>query len=175
MALAEIGASTLFLVITITFYYYLKIKFNSTNSFIITLSLLVPLMSHFWHLVFDEAIIGSYCDIDKDKMFEWTKCIEEAGWYNVYLNSYEITVPVEILILNSIGMGLFLKLANEDDQEQMKKTNYSIITVLLLVGILISLALPILTTTQLEDLKMTYNISGMGIHALATFFLLITA
>lgn len=175
MALAEIGTSVLFIIVTIIFYYYLKIKFNATNSFIITLSLLVPLMSHFWHLAFDEAIIGSYCAIDKEKMFEWTKCIEEAGWYNVILNSYEITVPVEILILNSLGMWLFLKLANKEDQEEVKKTNYSIITVLLLIGILLSLALPIITTAQLEDVKMAYNISGMGIHAFATFLLLITA
>lgn len=166
----EIVVSIFLLAFTVSTYYYLRLSFSFYSSVVALISVTVPAMSHFWHLTFGEAYIASYCNIDENKVFGWIDCVDEAGFYNTYFNSYELTVPVEVTVLNVLGIELFLRLFNSANSSRVKD-HYMWLVFLLLVGLLIGLPLPFFTYAQLKSYTLTYNVCGLVIHAVSTFFL----
>ena len=66
--------------------------------FIYIIALDVPPMSHLWHLLYGEDRIN--CPERKNGVFGWTPCFV-FDW-NTLVNTYEITLALEFLILSAL-------------------------------------------------------------------------
>ena len=90
------------LLLGIGFYFYWK-KFPLVTAIVFAVTLIVPPMSHLWHIIWSEGYAYQLCDSDADSIFSWTSCAG-VDFYEVYLNSYEIAVFLEIVILRGVAV-----------------------------------------------------------------------
>ena len=64
-------------------------------------SMLTSPMSHLWHILYgeDRIVCG---EANVDEVFGWTSCFEFT--WNYLVNTYEITLPIENIILTGIAV-----------------------------------------------------------------------
>ena len=71
---------------------YRQQTWSRAFKFAYTVTLVVPPMSHLWHILYGEDRIT--CDgVNRDAAFGWTPCFEFT-WNNI-VNTYEITLTIE--------------------------------------------------------------------------------
>ena len=165
MVALTILTSIALLGVTIALMLYLQRKFNSWYlSLMLLLAFFVPFLSHCWHAIAGEALIAEECEVDGRKVLAWTECISSSDFYTVAFNSYELTVSIENIVLYSIGIYLAAR------ETFFYSVQYWII-LLLVSGILSSIALIFLPYEQMKWYTMVYNY--YNISMLVVSFLII--
>ena len=74
----------------------LSMVFDLRYTLVYAVGILVPFLSHLWHIFYGEDIVGNYCDE------EWVHCIDDAGMYVFLLDSYEFTVVLEVWVCHAL-------------------------------------------------------------------------
>jgi hypothetical protein len=116
-----------------------------------TVTLVVPPMSHLWHILYGEDRIT--CEkVNRDAAFGWTPCFE-FNWNNI-VNTYEITLTIENIFFAALTyyvlFGLFY------NRWLRNILVFALNTALLVLALILLFASP----AFLDDYKDTYNWSG---------------
>ena len=119
-----------------------------------TVTLVVPPMSHLWHILYGEDRIT--CDgVNRDTAFGWTPCFE-FNWNNI-VNTYEITLTIENIFFAALTyyvlFGLFYK---KGTTAWLNILVFALDTALLVLALILLFASP----AFLDDYEDTYNWSG---------------
>lgn len=151
MATVAILVSLALLGITILLAFYLHGKLKEWwGSILLLLAFFVPFLSHCWHAIAGEAFIAEQCEVDNNAVLGWTDCVSDSDFYTIVFNSYELTVSIENCIL--YGLGIYVTLS----RSFLKPAVY-VLALLLVSGILSSLALIVLPYEQMQWYVVVYN------------------
>ena len=71
-------------------------KFDLKYTLIYLVGLVVPFLSHVWHIIYGEDSVANYCED------EWVHCVDVAGFYVLFFDSYEVTVVLEVWICHGL-------------------------------------------------------------------------
>lgn len=165
MLAVTILISLALLALTITLFLYLQKKIKSwSTTLLLILAFFVPFLSHCWHAVAGEALIAEQCTIEETKVFAWTECLSTTDLYTLAFNSYELTVSIENIILYSLGIYLAAR------ETFFARIQYWII-LLLLSGILSSIALLFLPYAQMKWYTMVYNYYNISMLVVSFFII----
>jgi len=125
-----------------------------------TVTLVVPPMSHLWHIIYGEDRITCK-KVNRDAAFGWTPCFEFNG--NNIVNTYEITLTIENIFFAAftyyILFGLFYK---KGTSAWLNILVFALNTALLVLALILLFASP----AFLDDYEDTYNWSGFIISLL---------
>ena len=155
------------LALGITFYFYWK-RFPLVTAIVFAVTLIVPPMSHLWHIIWGEGYAYRLCDSDANSLFSWTSCAG-VDFYEVYLNSYEVAVFLEIVLLR--GLSIYFS-----EQRRAKTMNYKIRTwwlyFIILQSICIALAtlLTVFPGQILSDYAPIYDIIALLLSLLTLYY-----
>jgi uncharacterized membrane protein len=125
-------------------------------------------MSHLWHIIWGEGYAYQLCDSDADIIFSWTGCAG-VDFYEVYLNSYEVAVFLEIALLR--GIAIYIA-----EKRRLDTMNYQIRTwwlyFIVFQSFCIALAtlLTVFPGTILENYAPIYNVLALLISLFILYF-----
>ena len=154
------------LVLGVAFFFTWK-RYPLCSAIAFSITLYVLPMSHLWHLIWGENLLFELCDADENIMFAWTKCIAE-DFYEVFLNSYEITVFLEVALLR--GYAIYLCV-----QRRSATMNYTLrlawmyLIIMNAICICLSVLLWVLPGSVLRSYVMPYNILALVLSLLIIY------
>lgn len=154
------------LVFGIYVYFYWK-RFPFVEALSFAVCLIVLPMSHLFHIIWGETYAYTLCESNADELFSWTKCIG-VDFYEVFLNSYEITVFIQVALLR----GVLIYLCESKRNQTM---NYSIRTwwlyliVFSSIAIVLAFLLMVLPGNMLQDYAPVYNVLALLVSGLILF------
>lgn len=125
-----------------------------------TVTLVVPPMSHLWHILYGEDRIT--CEkVNRDASFGWTPCFEFT-WNNI-VNTYEITLTIENIFFAALTYYVLFDLFyKKGTSAWLNILVFALNTALLVLALILLFASP----AFLDDYKDTYNWSGFIISLL---------
>lgn len=115
----------------------------------------VPWMSHLWHILYGEDRIGTCDERHETAVFGWTPCF--VSEWNTYVNTYEITLVVEFLVLTSITYAVipaFASIVNASHTAAILA--YTMNTINLVFVIMLFFASPLF----LDGFKNVFTVTG---------------
>ena len=116
-----------------------------------TVTLVVPPMSHLWHILYGEDRIT--CEkANRDAAFGWTPCFE-FNWNNI-VNTYEITLTIENIFFAALTYYVLFDLFYSRWLRNILV--FALNTALLVLALILLFASP----AFLDDYEDTYNWSG---------------
>ena len=126
-----------------------------------TVTLVVPPMSHLWHILYGEDRIT--CDgVNRDAAFGWTPCFEfnwnniEFNWNHI-VNTYEITLTIENIFFAALTYYVLFDLFyKKGTTAWLNILVFALNTALLVLALILLFASP----AFLDDYEDTYNWSG---------------
>tara|TARA_B110000008_G_scaffold234763_1_gene239263 strand:- start:10826 stop:11422 length:597 start_codon:yes stop_codon:yes gene_type:complete len=154
------------LIFGICVYFYWK-RFPLVEALLFAVCLVTLPMSHLFHIIWGETYAYTLCESNADEIFSWTKCIG-VDFYEVFLNSYEITVFIQVALLR----GVFIYLCEKQRNQTM---NYSLRTwwlyliVFSSIAIVLSFLLMVLPGNMLQDYAPIYNVLALLVSGLIIF------
>ena len=154
------------LIFGICVYFYWK-RFPFVEALSFAVCLIVLPMSHLFHIIWGETYAYTLCESNADELFSWTKCIG-VDFYEVFLNSYEITVFIQVALLR----GVLIYLCESKRNQTM---NYSIRTwwlyliVFSSIAIVLAFLLMVLPGNMLQDYAPVYNVLALLVSGLILF------
>ena len=154
------------LVLGIAFFFTWK-RYPLCSAIAFSVTLYVLPMSHVWHLIWGENLLFELCDADETVMFAWTKCIGK-DFYEVFLNSYEITVFIEVALLR--GYAIYLCVQRRSATMNYKlRLAWMYLIVLNAICICLSILLWLLPGSVLRSYVMPYNILALVLSLLIIY------
>ena len=154
------------LILGVAFYMTWK-RYRLLLALAFSVTLYVLPMSHLWHLIWGENLLFELCDADEDAMFAWTDCIAE-DFYEVFLNSYEITVFLEVALLRGYAIYLGLQQRNAT-MNYKKRLAWLYFLVLNVICICLSVLLWVLPGSVLRSYVMPYNVLALVVGLLILY------
>ena len=135
---------------------YRQQTWSRAFKFAYTVTLVVPPMSHLWHILYGEDRIT--CDgVNRDAAFGWTPCFEFT-WNNI-VNTYEITLTIENIFFAALTYYVLFDLFKRWLRNILV---FALNTALLVLALILLFASP----AFLDDYEDTYNWSGFIISLL---------
>ena len=160
MIVIPILISIALLGVVVTCYYYVFKRTKKWGlSLWVILAFLIPFMSHIWHLVDGEELIGEQCDIDETVTLGWTECMSTTDFYTAFLDSYELTVSIETIVLYTVGVVIMFTeplFQKEVNSSTTVKTHH-VVVILLISGILSAITLIFLPYKHMEWYVIVFN------------------
>lgn len=154
------------LVLTLGIYTFRVYNIWLTLAFVLSSS--TAFLSHIWHLAWGEDYAGSCEIIEKEKMFGWFDCFNEkdADVYNLLVNTYEVTVFVEVLFLSVIGIVGSAYVLPFEQQKQLETAH---IINIVLQGALFGLVVPVplLNYNMVQEYVPFFNVISLCISFFA--------
>jgi len=173
MIVIPILISIALLAVVVACFVYVFRRTNSwAVSFAVVLAFVVPFMSHIWHLVDGEEFIGEQCEIDETVAFGWVECMSSTDFYTAFLDSYELTVSIETIVLYTVGIVLMFReplFQKEVNSSTTIKTQH-VVSILLISGILSAIALIFLPFSQIEWYAIVFNFYNIFMLAICMIF-----
>ena len=154
------------LLLGVAFYVTWK-RYRLLLSLAFSITLYVLPMSHLWHLIWGEKLLFELCDADEDRMFAWADCIAE-DFYEVFLNSYEITVFLEVALLRGYAVYLGVQQRNAT-MNYKKRLAWLYFLVMNVICICLSVLLWVLPGSLLRSYVMPYNIVAVVLSVLIIY------
>ncbi|MAU13925.1 MAG: hypothetical protein CMH46_00110 [Muricauda sp.] len=148
-------------------YFYWK-RFALLKAVMFTVCLITPPMSHVWHIIWGEGYAYQLCDSDPDSLFSWTACAG-VDFYEVYLNSYEVAVFLEITLLRGIVI-YFAQKHRESTMNYEVRTWWLYFIILQVICIVLALMLSVFPGNILVDYAPIYNILALLISIFILYF-----
>ena len=142
-------------VLAIVFYFYWK-RFRLLQALVFSVGLLTLAMSHLFHIIWGEGFVYKLCDADEDEMFAWTDCIG-SGFSEVFLNSYEITVFLQVAILRSVVIW-FSSLERDKTLSFKERVWWLYFIIFNTIAICLAVLLWMLPGSILTDYVVVYNV-----------------
>ena len=161
------------LILGVAFYFTWK-RYRLGLAIAFSVVLYVLPMSHLWHLIWGETLLFELCDADEDKVFAWTECIAE-DFYEVFLNSYEITIFLEVALLR--GYAIYLSVQQRQSTMNFRlRRAWLYLIVLNTICICLSVLLSVLPGAVLRSYVTPYNVIALILSLLIVylFFMLPT-
>lgn len=154
------------LLLGVAFYFTWK-RYRLLLALAFSVTLYVLPMSHLWHLIWGENLLFELCDADEDLLFAWTDCIAE-DFYEVFLNSYEITIFLEVALLR--GYAVYLGVQQRDvTMNYKKRLAWLYFVVMNAICICLSVLLWVLPGSLLRSYVMPYNIVAVVLSVLIIY------
>lgn len=155
-------------VLCVVFYFYWK-RYKLFDAAVYSIVFLTLPMSHLWHLLWGEGFVYKLCDADPSEMFAWTQCIGK-DFYEVFLNSYEITVFVEVAALRGLAIWLCAR-GLAATMNMRLRTWWTWLIVLNSICVALATLLWIVPGETLEAYAMPYNVLALclGLFIIAIF------
>ena len=115
----------------------------------------VSWMSHLWHILYGEDRIGTCPERREDEVFGWTPCFTSE--WNTYVNTYEITLAAEFIILSSFAYYVIYKTC-----EMVRVSGYTqvIIYVLNTLNLVFAIILLFSSPKFLDGFKDVFTVTG---------------
>ena len=125
-----------------------------------TVTLVVPPMSHLWHILYGEDRITCN-NVNRDAAFGWTPCFEFT-WNNI-VNTYEITLTIENIFFAALTYYVLFDLFyKKGTSAWLNILVFNLNTALLVLALILLFASPAL----LDKYEDTYDWSGFIISLL---------
>jgi hypothetical protein len=154
------------LLLGVAFYFTWK-RYRLLLALAFSVTLYVLPMSHLWHLIWGENLLFELCDADEDLLFAWTDCIAE-DFYEVFLNSYEITIFLEVALLRGYAVYLGVQQRNAT-MNYKKRLAWLYFLVMNVICICLSVLLWVLPGSLLRSYVMPYNIVAVVLSVLIIY------
>lgn len=115
----------------------------------------VSWMSHLWHILYGEGRIGTCTERHEKDVFGWTPCF--VSEWNTYVNTYEITLVVEFIVLTSLAYAVIPAFSTMTEASTTAQIlAYALNSVNFIFAIMLLFASPLL----LDGFKDVFTVTG---------------
>lgn len=134
-------------------------KWRTTSSWWFALAYVIVIdvswMSHLWHILYGEDRIGTCTERHENDVFGWTPCF--VSEWNTYVNTYEITLVVEFIVLTSLAYAVIPAFSTMTDASTTAQiVAYALNSVNFIFAIMLLFASPLF----LDGFKDVFTVTG---------------